>query len=500
MSIPGVLGADPLGEGPDPPYLFADAARVASAARPARRRARAPAHRPVVEPAIRAMANNRRRSCPLAALAPLLERDDIAWYSLQRGDGEDQIPGVPAARRLHLLDERNDFDGKAALIASLDLVDQRVHVDRAPRRRPRPPALGPADARAGLALGRGRRPRRAGIRRRACSGSLASATGTSVVRDVGAALDEAARASRDERHPGARVFAQRALPVRQRQALQAMSRHVRRTTRRCSATTRSRRARRRGAWKPSVRAAATSTPSACSAASSTARPGDVVAEHNLAADPHAARRPAAARSRRSSAPSPRGRTIRASTTISASPMRARRPLRRCDRGASARARARRAPPGHVEQPRQRAAIMPRRYDDAQSAFEPRARDRSRASRRRAGISLRCGLPRNDPRRRGKATKRAGRRCCEPAGRAADSGRAALPRRAPSPARRSSSTTSRATATRCRRRGTSPRSPTAAHASSSARAGAHRDAARDRAGRRRHRRSRRDRRPATPGSR
>jgi hypothetical protein len=69
-----------------------------------------------------AMVNNRRRSVPLAALAPLLERDDVAWYSLQRGDGEDQIPGVPAARRLHLLDERNDFDGKAALIGALDLV------------------------------------------------------------------------------------------------------------------------------------------------------------------------------------------------------------------------------------------------------------------------------------------------------------------------------------------------------------------------------------------
>ena len=68
------------------------------------------------------MANNRRRSCPLAALAPLLARDDIAWYSLQREDGEDQIPDVPAARALRLLDERNDFDGKAALVSALDLV------------------------------------------------------------------------------------------------------------------------------------------------------------------------------------------------------------------------------------------------------------------------------------------------------------------------------------------------------------------------------------------
>ena len=37
-------------------------------------------------------------------------------------DGEDQIARVPAASHLRLLDARNDFDRKAALIASLDLV------------------------------------------------------------------------------------------------------------------------------------------------------------------------------------------------------------------------------------------------------------------------------------------------------------------------------------------------------------------------------------------
>ena len=66
--------------------------------------------------------NDRRRSCPLAALAPLLELPDIAWFSLQKGDGEDQIGQVPAAAHIHLLDARNDFAHKAALIANLDLV------------------------------------------------------------------------------------------------------------------------------------------------------------------------------------------------------------------------------------------------------------------------------------------------------------------------------------------------------------------------------------------
>ena len=70
----------------------------------------------------RQQANDRRRSCPLAALAPLFELPDIAWYSLQKGDGEDQIAGVPAAAHIRQLDARNDFARKAALVAGLDLV------------------------------------------------------------------------------------------------------------------------------------------------------------------------------------------------------------------------------------------------------------------------------------------------------------------------------------------------------------------------------------------
>ena len=66
--------------------------------------------------------NDRRRSCPLTALAPLVDLPDIAWFSLQKDDGEDQIAQVPAAGRLRLLDARNDFVTKAALIEHLDLV------------------------------------------------------------------------------------------------------------------------------------------------------------------------------------------------------------------------------------------------------------------------------------------------------------------------------------------------------------------------------------------
>jgi hypothetical protein len=65
---------------------------------------------------------DRRRSMPLAKLAPLLGLPGIRWLSLQKGDGEDQVATVPHAAALERLDARNDFDGTAALVAELDAV------------------------------------------------------------------------------------------------------------------------------------------------------------------------------------------------------------------------------------------------------------------------------------------------------------------------------------------------------------------------------------------
>lgn len=65
--------------------------------------------------------NDRRRSMPLRALAPLLERGDVAWFSLQHDDEAD-VAGVPAAQALQRLPERIAFDGMAALIDTLDLI------------------------------------------------------------------------------------------------------------------------------------------------------------------------------------------------------------------------------------------------------------------------------------------------------------------------------------------------------------------------------------------
>ena len=65
--------------------------------------------------------NDRRRSMPLQTLAPLLERSDVAWFSLQHDDERD-VAGVPAAQALQRLPERIAFDGMAALIDALDLI------------------------------------------------------------------------------------------------------------------------------------------------------------------------------------------------------------------------------------------------------------------------------------------------------------------------------------------------------------------------------------------
>jgi len=121
LSVAGALDVDESSIPRAVPYLGCDASlRAGVAALLARYAGRlkvglswagSPAH-----------VNDRRRSCRLALLAPLLAMDDVAWFSLQRDDGEEQIPTVPEARNLVLLDARRDFDAKAALIGELDLV------------------------------------------------------------------------------------------------------------------------------------------------------------------------------------------------------------------------------------------------------------------------------------------------------------------------------------------------------------------------------------------
>jgi ADP-heptose:LPS heptosyltransferase len=121
LSLAGVLGVEADTIPNEVPYVRPDAQEAAAIALELR------PHRPNLLVGLSWAGNprysaDRRRSCPLAALAPLLEMPGITFFSLQRDDGEDQLPGVPAARDMVLLDARRDFDRKAALVDALDLV------------------------------------------------------------------------------------------------------------------------------------------------------------------------------------------------------------------------------------------------------------------------------------------------------------------------------------------------------------------------------------------
>jgi tetratricopeptide (TPR) repeat protein len=67
--------------------------------------------------------NNRNRSMPLSALAPLLDAQDVQCFSLQKGPGGSYTDMTPdAAKLIDLTHEWTDFSDSAAMIECLDLV------------------------------------------------------------------------------------------------------------------------------------------------------------------------------------------------------------------------------------------------------------------------------------------------------------------------------------------------------------------------------------------
>ncbi|MCC7487798.1 MAG: tetratricopeptide repeat protein [Burkholderiales bacterium] len=128
LSLPRVLGAAARPIPAEVPYLAADA--------PTRERWRArldagPAGLRVglAWAGISEHANDRNRSLPLAALAPLAAAKDAVFYSLQKGPAATQGRAPPAGLRLvDLTGELADFAETAALAAELDLV---ISVDTA---------------------------------------------------------------------------------------------------------------------------------------------------------------------------------------------------------------------------------------------------------------------------------------------------------------------------------------------------------------------------------
>jgi tetratricopeptide (TPR) repeat protein len=71
----------------------------------------------------RVSALDRRRSIPLAALAPVLAVADVEFHSLQHGDPAQELAGSPLRDRMHEHGEAiRDYADTAALMCELDLV------------------------------------------------------------------------------------------------------------------------------------------------------------------------------------------------------------------------------------------------------------------------------------------------------------------------------------------------------------------------------------------
>jgi Flp pilus assembly protein TadD len=121
-SVPGLLGIDADTIPSKIPYLRIDDDRCQAVTDEIERVGADARKIGIAWAGARHNTNDRRRSCPLVALAPLLSIDGVAWFSLQKGEGEEEIASVPIASRLIGLDARNDFDGTAAMISALDLV------------------------------------------------------------------------------------------------------------------------------------------------------------------------------------------------------------------------------------------------------------------------------------------------------------------------------------------------------------------------------------------
>src|SRR5262249_24364358 len=121
MSLPLLFGTT-LETMPSPgPYLRPDPAPVQQwhdriGGEPGLRVGLAWAGRPTHE-------NDRNRSIPLAALAPLAEAPNVRFFSLQKGEAALQAQSAPPALRLiDYTAELRDFADTAALIENLDLV------------------------------------------------------------------------------------------------------------------------------------------------------------------------------------------------------------------------------------------------------------------------------------------------------------------------------------------------------------------------------------------
>jgi Tfp pilus assembly protein PilF len=121
LSLPGALGVGAADIPAHVPYIAAQPARRTQAAAVLGRCA-GRLRVGLAWAGNKAHANDRRRSIPFAALAPLFAAPGVAWFSLQPMQDDAQTEALDANGSLARLPLRDDFDGTAGLVAELDLV------------------------------------------------------------------------------------------------------------------------------------------------------------------------------------------------------------------------------------------------------------------------------------------------------------------------------------------------------------------------------------------
>jgi Flp pilus assembly protein TadD len=119
MSLPAILGMSLADVATEVPYLRVDGERRRAAASSVARERGLKVG--VAWSGAPTNTDNATRSVALASLAPLFDIEGVRLFSLKR-DADTIDDDRPWSRRMVELDMRNDFDGLAALVDSLDLV------------------------------------------------------------------------------------------------------------------------------------------------------------------------------------------------------------------------------------------------------------------------------------------------------------------------------------------------------------------------------------------
>jgi len=121
MSLPALLGISAVEVGTAVPYLHVDAARKREAGSQIAREGGSLLKVGLAWSGAPSNTDNATRSVSLDSLAPLFDIPGVRIFSLKR-EADATLADAPGKTRMIELDMRNDFDGLAALIDSLDLV------------------------------------------------------------------------------------------------------------------------------------------------------------------------------------------------------------------------------------------------------------------------------------------------------------------------------------------------------------------------------------------